>query len=100
MSKSYQKALQIVFERNFNAEEIVRKLAIEHPALFVKYATTFGGSPVMSAMEKKLREIMKYDPQSNYVAAVREYRAVTGNGLKEAVDFVRPIKEQMLLERT
>ena len=85
MSKFYKQALTLIRNRNFNTEELVLRLAQEHPALFVKLLTPAVVQPVVPGwFIDDVARIAKTNP----VQAIKNLREKTRMGLWEAKQVI------------
>lgn len=74
----YAKAIKIIARKEYNTEEVILKLAQEHPALFVKLA-----SKVKQKIQK-YGSVVQYMREDKIVDAIKELREIECLGLFEA----------------
>ena len=95
MQKHYAEAIDILMSPDLDMSKIVRELAKQHPSILVKLVKGTAEQQIV----RELEGIMKYDPSGCYIAAVKHYREKTGAVLREAVDFVAPIRDRLIARR-
>jgi ribosomal protein L7/L12 len=100
MSKHYKQALSLIPEmgKMFQAEHVCLLLAQEHPALFVKLATTKPISAETSERSRFDMLILELAQKQrffgeNRVAFIKWIREISGLGLKEAKDVADAVRD-------
>lgn len=91
----YAEAIDILMSHDLHMSKIVRELAKQHPSILVKLVK----GTAEEQLVRELEGIMEYDPSGCYIAAVKRYREKTGCSLREAVDFVAPIRDRLIARR-
>lgn len=109
MSNSYKQAIQIIFDDIYDPVQVCRKLAMNHPALFVEL--TKHDDPVEQKVleiakgslyrTEHIREIVRRFPQlingtienPPRIECIKQFRDLTGCVLKEALDEVTRIRD-------
>ena len=85
MDKFYRDAIDILAENTFDAKRLAIELAKVNPALFVSLCRDLNLRTVQYPWAKKVADFVR---AGCYVESIKELRARTGLGLKEAKDII------------
>lgn len=93
--KAYKEVIDILMEGDYDAKAMIVELAKKHPMIFLK---VYG--KVSDTADPELAAIKSYLKDGKKIQAIREYRAISGLGLKESKDFVDTLETRMITSGT
>lgn len=95
-SKHYDRGrlVELLLDPTLDLRATAVRLAQEQPGMFIRLAVTAAAQADMRMQQ--VYNLLRPDPAENYVKAVKLHRELFQSSLKDAVDAVRPLKDQLL----